>query len=426
MPFAPNTHCATAPVYLDHAATTPVSAEVLDAMAPLWQQSFANPASLHTPGRQAKQHWQWALDTLAEVFFTQPADWILTSGGTEADNLAILGVARAQKQARPLATPHLIVSAIEHAAVLEAARFLEAYEGFHVSYLPVDACGRVTVETLEAAIRPETVLVSVMHGNNEVGTLQPIDALGSLCRARGVPFHTDAVQTAGKLPLDLSQLPVDYLTLSAHKLYGPKGVGALYCHPHAPRPQPLVYGGDQQQGLRPGTVPVYLAVGLAAALQQCVQQQATEIPRLWALTTHLQQQLQMALGDAFTSQPRPAGTTVQPNTRLWLNGPAEASARVPGLVNLSVPGREGEALVLNLDLQGFAVSSGSACHSGRQEPSSVLLAMGADPSRARGSVRIALGRSSTQADLDRLVAALVRLLPTEESLLERRVQGDAT
>jgi cysteine desulfurase len=369
------------PIYLDHAATTPLDPRVLEAMRPYFESHHGNPSSLHRQGVAARQSIEQARQTLAQVFQTPPDAWVFTGGGTEANNLAILGVCRAYQQQFPRQPhKHLITSAIEHAAVLQPCQYL-AQHGWTLTTLPVDAQGRVSPDDLQQALRPETVLVSIMHGNNEVGTLQPIQVLGQICRDAGVLFHTDAVQTAGKLPLDLGQLPIDYLTLSAHKVYGPKGVGALYMHPNALRPEPLLFGGGQESGLRSGTEAVAAIVGLAKAFSLAHEAMATETPRLHAL----QQQFITAIQAQV-----PAAQ---------INGPLDPSERVPGNVHLSFDHTQGEALVLKLDLAGIAASSGSACHSGALTPSHVVLALGKSSALAMGTLRLSMGRSTTWEDL---------------------------
>jgi cysteine desulfurase len=371
-------------IYLDHAATTPLDPEVLAAMRPFWEGTYGNPSSLHRWGKTARKALEAARVQVAQVLHGSPEGVTFTSGGTEANNLAILGFAH---RLRADGKNHVIVSAIEHPCVLAPAQWLSQH-GWDVTFLPVDAEGQVQLETLEAALRPETGLVSIMHGNNEVGTLQPIEAIGTLLRERGIVFHTDAVQTAGKLPLDVSQLPVDAVTLSSHKVYGPKGIGALYVRPDAPQPEPLIRGGGQESDRRSGTENVAGIVGFGEALTRCAQRMGEETPRL----QHLQEWLIQAL------------LTQLPTARL--NGPRDVTRRVPGNVNLSLPPIGGDALVLQLDLRGIAVSSGSACHSATLEPSHVVLAMGHPREVAQSTVRFSMGRGTTQADLDHVLAVL--------------------
>lgn len=375
-------------VYLDYAATTPVDPRVREAMLPfLGEAVFGNPSSLHQTGREAKKHMEQARRDVAAVFNVQPECMIWTSGATEANNLAIDGVARAMASAGR----HMITTVIEHAAVLEPFQRLER-RGWSVTYLPVDAEGMVSLTELAAAIRPDTVLLSVMHGNNEIGTLQSVEAIGRLAREKGVLFHTDAVQTAGKLPLDLAVLPIDYLSLSAHKLYGPKGVGALYVRPGTPLPEPLQVGGGQENALRSGTENLPGIVGLAKALILSAESMPEETPRLRRLQADLIAGIQALAPDAV------------------LNGPGDVQARVPGNVHVSFPPGEGEALVLHFDLKGISVSSGSACHSAVIEPSRVVRALGKPDDVARATVRFSLGRYSTEADVQKVLDVLPGLL----------------
>ncbi|MGE0200923.1 MAG: cysteine desulfurase family protein [Candidatus Melainabacteria bacterium] len=376
-------------IYADHAATTPVDPLVLAAMQPYLTDDFGNPSSLYRRGKAARKALEAARQTLADCLNTPAETLTLTGSGTESDNLAILGVARTL--ANTSGRRHLIVSAIEHAAVLNAARHLEA-EGWTLTLLPVNTDGVVSLSDLDAALRPDTALVSVMAGNNEVGSLQPVEAIGALLRERGVLFHTDAVQVFGKLPLDLATLAVDYLSASAHKIYGPKGIGLLYCRPGAPAPTPLVFGGGQEQGLRSGTENVAAAVGFAEAARLAHTAMAEETPRL----RRLQQQLMVAI------EAQVPGAVI--------NGPHEVALRVPGNVHCSFPPGEGEALVLHLDLAGIAASSGSACHSAVIEPSRVLLAMGKSEAEARATVRFSLGKSNTEADIPVIAAACAKVV----------------
>jgi cysteine desulfurase len=329
-----------------------------------------------------------ARETLANVLGGPPEAWVFTSGGTEADNLAVLGVAMAQQQQDPM-RKHIVVSAIEHSAVRNPARWL-AQQGWQVTFLPVNGEGVVSVDDVAAALTPHTALVSVMHANNEVGSIQPIAEIAAMLRARGgeVPFHTDAVQTVGKLPVHVADLGVDYLSLSAHKFYGPKGVGALYVRPGALAPQPLFYGGGHEAGLRAGTENVAGIVGLAAALKLAIDGLPEESARLRQLQAQWLDQLPRRVPVA------------------QCNGPSQPMQRVPGNLNFSFPPIEGESLVLSLDLKGIAVSSGSACHSGKIDPSHVLLAMGKSTQVARSTVRFSLGKHTRPADLDRVLDVL--------------------
>jgi cysteine desulfurase len=374
-------------IYMDHAATTPLDPCVLEAMLPYLKGSFGNPSSLHFWGREARKALQEARQGVANALGCQPAEIFFTSGATEANNLAILGVSEALKAKGR----HLITTQIEHAAIATPCERLES-QGWEVTWLPVDEAGFVSPESLLAALRPDTALVSIIHGNNEVGTLQDIQTLGSMLAAHNVRFHVDAVQTVGKLPFNLAELPVDYLSLSGHKIYGPKGVGALYIREASPLPVPQVMGGGQELDLRSGTENLAGIVGLAKALERCVQLLDVETPRIRSLQKELIQSVQAIVPHAV------------------LNGPRDVTQRVPGNVHFSFPPAEGEALVLHLDLKGIAVSSGSACHSAVIEPSRVVKALGKSDAVARATVRFSLGRDNTAADVQRVVAVLPGIL----------------
>ncbi|MCE3236551.1 MAG: cysteine desulfurase NifS [Vampirovibrio sp.] len=349
----------------------------------LGDEGFGNPSSLHYWGRQARKALEQARETVAACLGAKPVEMIFTSGATEADNLAVFGVVQALSHKGK----HIVTTRIEHAAVANACKALEA-QGWDITWLPVDAEGFVLLDDVKAAIRPETALVSIIHGNNEIGTIQPVEAIGAYLREQGVLFHMDAVQTVGKLPIDLSALPVDYLSLSAHKLYGPKGVGALYIRDGAPTPQPMMLGGGQEGDLRSGTENLAGIVGLAKALELATADMAEESVRLRALQDWLIAVVLEAVPGAV------------------LNGPRNVRQRVPGNVHFSFPPGEGEALVLHLDLKGIAVSSGSACHSAVIEPSRIVKALGKPDEVAKATVRFSLGRSTTQANLQRVVEVL--------------------
>lgn len=370
-------------IYLDHAATTPVDPRVREAMLPFLEGMFGNPSSLHSWGREARKALETARQTVASCLGAQPQEIFFTSGATEADNLAILGVAEAMKERGR----HILTTAIEHPAVANPCEYLQS-RGWEVTCLPVDAEGLVSPQAVAAVLRPDTVLVSIIHGHNEIGAIQPIEAIGEVLRQRGVLFHTDAVQTVGKLPFDLSRLPVDYLSLSAHKIYGPKGVGALYVREGVPRPAPLIRGGGQEGDVRSGTENLPGIAGLARALEIATEQLSSEPVRLRAL----QEKLIVGISQAI-----PAAE---------LNGPRDVSRRVPGNVHFSFPPAEGESLVLHLDLKGIAVSSGSACHSAVIEPSRVVTALGKSEAVAKATVRFSLGRSTTEADIETLMSVL--------------------
>ena len=368
-------------VYLDHNATTPLHPEVLAAMLPYLTHRFGNASSLHAWGQEARSALERARTTIARALGSADKDTLVfTAGGTEADNLALLGVAGgAQAPGR-----HLILSAVEHHAVLHAAAHL-ARRGFQVTHLLVDGQGLLDPEEVRRAIRPDTILVSLMHGNNETGVLFPVAEAGRICRERGVPLHTDAVQTFGKLPVDVEALGVSLLSLSAHKLGGPKGVGALFIR-RGTAMQPLLYGGAQERSRRAGTENVAGAVGFARATELMLQDQAGAAGRLRDLRDRLEGGLVAALAGVLR------------------NGhPAE---RLPHGTSLAFAGVEADSLVLALDLEGIAASSGAACSSGSVELSHVLTAMGLPQERVAGSVRFSLGRDTTPEEIEYVLTAL--------------------
>ncbi len=360
-------------IYMDHAATTPMRPEVLDAMLPHFGTEFGNASSVYGWGRRARQALDEARDTVAELLGAAANEIIFTSGGSEGANMAIKGIAWAYQTKGK----HIVTSAIEHHAVLDSVLSLKKH-GFDVTVLPVDEEGLVSPATVEEALRPDTILVSIMHANNEVGTIQPIREIGAIVREHGAFFHTDAVQTAGVLDLNVGDLNVDLLSLSAHKLYGPKGVGALYCRKGV-RLEPLIHGGAQERRRRAGTENVAGIVGLAKALELARQEQGAENERLTTLRDRLIQGLQKI-----------------PATKV--NG--SLVHRLPNNVNVCFQYIEGESMLLNLDLKGIAASSGSACTSGSLDPSHVLLAMGLTHEIAHGSLRLTLGRSTTETEID--------------------------
>ncbi|MBT9133614.1 MAG: Cysteine desulfurase IscS [Firmicutes bacterium] len=366
-------------VYLDHAATTPVHPEVIAAMLPYFHNYFGNPSSVHSFGRDSRKAVDEAREKVAKAIGADPREVFFTSGGTESDNIAIQGVALARKQNGR----HIITSKIEHHATLDTCHFLES-QGYEVTYLPVDENGLVRVTDFEAALRPDTILASIMHANNEMGAIQPIKEMAAIARAKKVTFHTDAVQTVGSIPVDVKELGVDMLSLSAHKFYGPKGIGVLYIK-KGTRVKPLYHGGSQERKYRPGTENHVGIVGLAKALEL-----ATE--SLKSRQAHIQ-----VLRDKLI-----AGLVALPEVEL--NG--HPTQRLPGNVNVSVRYVEGESLILSLDMQGVAVSSGSACTSGSLEPSHVLLAMGLTHEQAHGSLRLTLGIDNTQEDVDYVLSVM--------------------
>ena len=372
-------------VYLDHNATTPLAPEVLEAMMPFLRGGHGNPSSIHADGREARAAIDDARDDLAGLLGVKPHEIIFTGGGTESCNLAVLGIARAHAPRGR----HLITAATEHHAVLHAFEHLQNHESFDLTVLPVDRDGLVDPEALRSALRPDTVLVSVMHANNETGTLQPIAELAALCREKGVPFHTDAVQSFGKLPVRPLDLGVSALSLAAHKFGGPKGVGLLYLRAGVAAAR-ITHGGSHENTRRPGTENVPGIVGLAAAARWSETKRESEHLRLAALRDTLWQGIR------------------QVAPRAVRNGhPTQTLANT---LNISFPGLDGEALLIGLDLEGVGASSGSACMVGSMQPSHVLLAMGVDPSQAACTVRFSLGSSTTASDITHCLAALPKVL----------------
>jgi len=361
-------------VYLDHNATTPLAPEVLRAMTPYLTEEFGNASSIHSVGQRARAGVEQARSQVAALLGAREKEIVFTSGGTEADNMAIRGVVGASERARK----HIVTSAIEHHAVLNTCQALEA-EGVSVTYVPVSSGGVVDPEDVRRAITPDTVLITLMHANNELGTVQPIAEIAALARERKIPFHTDAVQSAGKLPLDVKELGVDLLSLSAHKIYGPKGVGVLYIRRNLPL-KPLFFGGHHERDRRAGTENVAGIVGLGAAAELAAAHFEAEGKRIAALRDELERRLLERVPQA------------------GLNG--DRARRTPNTTNLYFDFAEGEPLVIALDLKGVAVSTGAACSSGAVEPSHVLTAIGLAPERARASLRFSLGRSTTREDID--------------------------
>ena len=367
-------------IYLDNAATTAVSPEVLEAMLPYFTQVSGNASSIHGYGREAKRAIENARrQVMRALNAAAPQEIYFTSGGTESDNWAIKGAALA------IGKGHIVTTAIEHHAVLHTCQWLEK-QGYTVTYLPVDEYGRVTAAQVEAALREDTILVSVMAANNEVGTLQPIAEIGALCRARGVLFHTDAVQAAGAIPLDVQAMNIDLLSLSGHKLHGPKGAGVLYVRKGV-KIETLLHGGAQERGFRAGTENVPAIVGLGKAVELAQEHLAQNAAQVMCLRDKLISGLMERVPGAK------------------LNG--HPTGRLPNNVNISFDRVEGEALLLRLDLVGVAGSSGSACTSGAIDPSHVLLALGLTPSQANGALRLTLSTDTTEEEID----AVLDILP---------------
>jgi cysteine desulfurase len=368
-------------VYLDHNATTPVRAEVVEAMLPMFREDFGNPSSAHACGGGPRQRREEARARVAALLGCCPVEVVFTSGGTESDNHAIKGAAFALREKGT----HIVTSKVEHHAVLHTCRWLERRLGFTVTYVGVDADGRVDPAAVAAAITPQTILVSIMAANNESGTVNPIAAIGRACRERGVLFHTDAVQAVGKIPLDVKVAGVDFLSLSGHKIYGPKGVGALYIR-EGVTIDPLIHGGGHEIGRRAGTEHTSGIVGLGKAAELARLELAAEARQLTALRDDLWARIREQI----------------PEVRL--NG--HPTERLPNTLNVSFPRIEAESALMLLDREGIAVSTGSACSSEDQEASHVLTAMGRTALEARGAIRFSLGRDNTPADIDRLMATL--------------------
>ena len=367
-------------IYADHAATTAMSEAAIDAMTRCMREQFGNPSSLYRIGQRAKEILEQSREDVASVIHAEPREIYFTSGGSEADNQAIRSAALAGKKK---GKNHLISTAFEHHAVLHTLEQLKA-EGFEVTLLPVHENGVVVPAEVEAALRPETALVTVMYANNEIGTIQPIREIGKICREHGVLFHTDAVQAAGPLDIDVRAESIDYLSASAHKFHGPKGVGFLYARKGVPL-IPLINGGAQEKNKRAGTENLPGIVGMAAALKETVVERDAEAARLTLLRDRLI-----------------AGLSEIPHSAL--NGDAEK--RLPGNVSFCFEGIEGESLLLLLDEKGISASSGSACTSGSLDPSHVLLAIGRVHDVAHGSLRLTLGRENTPEDVEYIIAAV--------------------
>ena len=366
--------------YLDHNATTPVDSEVLAAMLPYFCDDFGNPSSIHSFGQKTRAAIERGRESVAALVGARPAEIVFTSGGTESDNMAIFGVVSAS----PGASKHIITTTIEHHAVLHACQALEQ-QGVAVTYVLVDRDGLVDPSDIRRAIRPETVLITVMHANNELGTVEPLEEIGRIAEEADVYFHTDAVQSAGKVPIDVDRLKVDLLSISGHKLYAPKGVGALYIR-KGTRLKPLLFGGHHQRDYRPGTENVAGNVGLGKAAELARASLASDSLRISALRDRLEEGILERVPQA-----RVNGSRI---------------ARTPNTTNILMPYVEGEALVIAFDLKGVACSTGAACSSGAIEPSHVLTAIGLAPEDARASLRFSLGRHTTAEDIDFALAEI--------------------
>ena len=371
-------------IYLDNAATTRVRPEAVQAALPIMTEIYGNPSSIHSFGREAKKALEKARCQVAAAIGAKKEEIYFTAGGSESDNWALKGVAYTLSSKGK----HIITTAIEHHAILHTCAALEK-EGFTVTYLPVDEYGRVTAEQVEKALTPETILVSVMMANNEIGTVEPIAEIGAVCKAHKVLFHTDAVQAVGHLPIDVKAMNIDLLSLSGHKFYAPKGTGALYIRTGV-RLQNLIEGGAQERSRRAGTENLPAIVGMGAAIELITAEMPEETPRM----TALRDKLIRGILDAI------------PESRL--NG--HPTQRLPGNVNISVRYIEGESLLLSLDMAGIAASSGSACTSGSLDPSHVLLAIGLPHEIAHGSLRFSLGRETTEEQIDYVLEQLPKIV----------------
>ena len=366
---------------MDHSATTPVAPEVLAAMLPYFGEKFGNASSLHRSGREAKEALEDSREKVAALLGARAEEIIFTSGRTESDNLALKGIARKNRKLGK----HIITTQIEHPAILETCRALEK-DGFEVTYLPVTGEGLVELSTLEASIRPDTILISVMHANNEVGTIQPLEEIGRLAAERDIYLHSDAVQSVGKIPVNVDDLGVDLLSLSAHKLYGPKGVGALYIR-KGTKLESIIQGGGHERRLRSGTENISGIVGLARAAELAERDMSREAERLAGLRDRLAELVLGKVKDA------------------WINGTMKK--RLPGNLNFGFKYVEGESLLLFLDSKGICVSTGSACSSHKLEPSHVLMSLGLKAEECHGSLRITLGMSNTIDEVEYVAESIV-------------------
>ncbi len=403
-------------VYLDHAATTYLDPRVKAAMEPYWEDNFGNPSSLYKTGRRAKQALDTSRQTIARILNCQPSEIIFTAGGTESDNLAIFGVCKAWEEAElskltragqePLLRQkrHLVTSAIEHHAVLYAFQQLEKM-GYDVTYLPVDAEGIVRLEDVAAALRDDTLLVSIMYANNEIGTIQPIKEIAALCKEKKIYFHTDACQAAGALLLDTQELGISLMTLNGSKIYGPKGIGLLYIK-QGTRIKPLLYGGGQEKNIRSGTENIPAVVGFAKALELVEANKEAENKRLTEMR------------DWFIKQ------LLEKMPKVRLNG--HATKRLPNNINVSILDIEGEAFILYMDNYGVACATGSACDSATLDPSHVILALGVPYEFAHSSIRFTLGKRTSKADLEYTMKHLVPVVEKLRKISPVHVELDST
>ncbi|MBI1912195.1 MAG: cysteine desulfurase NifS [Deltaproteobacteria bacterium] len=377
-------------IYFDHNATTPVIDEVFEAMVPFYKEQWGNPSSIHWAGRGTRKAVEDARENVCKLLNCAPLELIFTSSGTESDNHAIKGIAYAKKDKGN----HIITTKVEHPAILSTCKHL-AKEGFEITYLEVDKDGLIDLEQLKAAITPKTILITVMFANNETGVLFPIKEIGQIAKERGITFHTDAVQAAGKIPINVQELNVDLLTISGHKIYGPKGVGALFAK-RGVRLTPLIHGGHQERNRRGGTENVAGIIGFGKAAEIAIRDLDKEIAHLSMLRNRLETGLKEKI------------------QHVYVNGHPEK--RLPNTANISFEFVEGESLLLNLDMKGIAASSGSACTSGSLEPSHVLVAMGISLELAHGSVRFSLGKSNTVEEIDYLIEIMPPIVERMRSM----------
>ena len=374
-------------IYLDHNATTPVHPEVLDAMLPFMRDQFGNGSSIHTYGRDARNAIDDAREQVAALINAKsPSEIVFTGTGTEADNYAIKGIAELQQTRN--SGNHIITSSIEHHAVLHTCHYLEKH-GFEVTYLPVDRYGQIQLDDLREAIRDGTILISIMHANNETGAIEPIGEICEIAQERRIPVHTDAVQSVGKLPVDVQASGVSMLSLSAHKIYGPKGIGALYLS-RGTRLENLLHGGSHERNRRAGSENVPAIVGLGAAAALAKKDQEANVEHLNQLTGKLRQGLHEGID--------------------YIHENSDPENSLPGTLNISFEYIEGESLILRLDMEGICVSTGSACTSGSMEPSHVLAALGLQPRLAQGTVRFSLGKDNTETEIDEVIDKVPKIV----------------
>jgi len=376
-------------IYFDYASTTPIDNRVVKAMMPYFSENFGNTMSLHTFGQEAKFVLDQSRQTLADLINSEPNEIIFTGSATESNNLALKGISFANKSRGN----HIIISSIEHPCIIESAKWLES-QGFEVTKLPVDKYGFVNPEDVKNAITDKTILVSVMHASNEIGTIEPIAEIGKICHEKGVYFHTDASQSLGKIPVDVEKMNVDLLTASSHKMYGPKGVALLYVR-NGVKINPILHGGGQENGMRSSTVNVPAIVGFAKAAEICSVEMKKEGARLTKLRDRLIKGILKIKGSRLNGSPK---------------------TRLPNNINVSFPRIEGESLIIRLDMEGIACSTGSACSSIKLEPSYVLLALGLKPEEAHGSLRISLGRYTKEKEIDYFLKVLPKIVTKLEEM----------